>query len=166
MSPKKINRAIAIFSMATIFTGNVGLPVLAKIPEQRTFKTEQKLKIANHDLTRPSVYLDELWGIQWSVSGFVHRSILRIKGYSGNSITTYYNPDTKSKECVIQQLEVYDSSEGMIIFGYTPLDCTTKQRHPTYSADNFLIRIDNGLEAFVKDDQGVTARVTITNLSR
>jgi hypothetical protein len=164
MFPKKHQLNIAFFIAAGIFT--FYSPAIAKIPETKLNQTpvNQGL-IAQSNLTRPNESFDVSWVIQWSVSGIVHRSILRIEGYSGISMTTYWNAHTKKSECVTQDVELYDSPDGLIIYGYNPRYCFTNTENDTYAADNFIIAQDgNNLQAFIVDDRGVKAAVRIENL--
>ncbi|MBD2139362.1 hypothetical protein H6F32_17735 [Anabaena sp. FACHB-1237] len=155
---------IALFIAAGIFTFSP--PVIAKTPETQPHQTPvHHSLIAQSDLTRPNEPFDLSWVIQWSVSSIVHRSILKIDGYSGVSMTTYWNPETKKNECVTQDVELYDSPDGLIIYSYNPRYCFTNTANNTYAADNFIIAQDgNDLQAFVVDDRGVKAAVRIETL--
>jgi hypothetical protein len=155
---------IAFFVAAGIFTFSP--PVIAKTPETQPHQTSvNRSLLAQSNLTRPNEKFDILWVIQWSVSGIVHRSLLKIEGHSGVSMTTYWNADTQKNECVTQDVEIYDSPDGLIIYGYKPRYCFTNTKNKTYAADNFIVARDgNNLRAFVVDDRGVKAAVRIENL--
>lgn len=155
---------IALFIAAGIFTFSPS--VIAKTSETQPNQTPVNHSlIAQSDLIRPNEPFDVSWVIKWSVSGIVHRSLLKIDGYSGVSMTTYWNADTQKNECVAQDVELYDSPDGLIIYGYNPRYCFTNTKNKTYAADNFIVARDgNDLRAFVVDDRGVKAAVRIENL--
>jgi hypothetical protein len=163
MFTKKHQLNIAFFIAAGIFT--FCSPAIAKIPETKLNQTSvNQSLIAQSNLTRPNESFDVSWVIQWSVSGIVHRSILKIEGYSGTSMTTYWNAETTKTECVTQDVELYDSPDGLIIYSYNPRYCFTNTENKTYAADNFIIARDgNDLRAFVIDDRRVKAAVRIEN---
>ncbi|MEH2231096.1 MAG: hypothetical protein V7K71_15990 [Nostoc sp.] len=164
MIPKINQLNIAFFIAAGIFT--FCSPGIAKIPETKLNQTPGNHNlIAQSNLTTPNESFDVSWAIQWSVNGIVHRSILKIEGYSGISMTTYWNAKTEKNECVTQDVELYDSPDGLIIYGYNPRYCLTNTRNTDYAADNFIIAQDgNNLQAFIVDDRGVKAAVRIKNL--
>lgn len=102
---------IALFIAAGIFTFSPS--VIAKTSETQPNQTPVNHSlIAQSDLIRPNEPFDVSWVIKWSVSGIVHRSLLKIDGYSGVSMTTYWNADTQKNECVAQDVELYDSPDG------------------------------------------------------
>ncbi|MEH1889618.1 MAG: hypothetical protein V7K92_09200 [Nostoc sp.] len=80
------------------------------------------------------------WELTHSVGGIVHKSILKMDGYSGTMKTRFRNSSGET-EAVDQTMYLRPFPEGLLIVGYNPVYAGTSIKHPTYLPDNFLFSI-------------------------
>ncbi|MFN6526198.1 hypothetical protein [Nostoc sp. ChiSLP03a] len=99
--------------------------------------------------------IEGTWELTYSAGGIVHKSILRMDGYSGTMRTRYYNILLEKTEAVDQTMYLRPFAEGLLIVGYNPVYAGTSIKHPTYRADNFLFSIlPDSPPIFVNIDDG------------
>ncbi len=80
------------------------------------------------------------WELTYSVGGIVHKSILKMNGYSGTMRTRFRNSLGKT-EAVNQTMYLKPDPDGLLIWGFNPVYAGTRTEHPTYSPDNFFFSI-------------------------
>jgi hypothetical protein len=75
----------------------------------------------------------------------------------------FYSPDLGRSESVDQTIRTTNSPQGILLVGSHPVYAGTNRRHPSYSPDNFLLRVDeNGRRSiFTFDLQRNTSAVDV-----
>ncbi len=144
---------------------NLSLPIMAQTNNPK-FPSQEELSIPNYaiDLTKLR--------FQWSVGGFIHKTTFNVQKLSLSpfvtSRTTYWDPEKQREECVIQDVKIYDSPDGMVILSDNVRDCLTGRKNSVYSPDDFLISVNStkGGKAFVRDHRGVGAIIRIEELKK
>jgi hypothetical protein len=67
----------------------------------------------------------------------------------GRMTIKYFSPDLGRQESVDLTIRSENTPQGILLVGSNPIYSGTRRRHPTYSPDNFLLRIDeNGRRSF------------------
>lgn len=67
----------------------------------------------------------------------------------GRMTVKYFSPDLGRPESVDLTIRSENTPQGILLVGSNPIYSGTRRRHPTYSPDNFLLRIDeNGHRNF------------------
>lgn len=71
----------------------------------------------------------------------------------GRMTVKFFSPDLGRQESVDQIMRTQNSPQGILLVGSDPVYSGTRRRHPNYSPDNFLLRIDeNGQRSFFTFD--------------
>ncbi|MBH8571808.1 hypothetical protein I8752_01940 [Nostocaceae cyanobacterium CENA369] len=108
------------------------------------------------------------WELTYSAAGIVHKSILRMNGYSGTMRTRFFNIKSFQTEAVDQTMYLKPHPEGLLIVGYNPVYAGTRTPHPIYSPDNFFFSIspdDDQLPIFITcDDRKRCSPVSVKRL--
>ncbi|MEA5497956.1 hypothetical protein [Limnoraphis robusta] len=127
---------------------------------------QQPILIAQQRDCIPSSSNEYIYGtykVQWTFQGLSYESVLQMEGSSGQMLTRYFNPNTNSPDLVLQTMKLYTCSFGLVIAGYNPRNPNTQNSHPSYIADNLLIRRqpDGSLLIFNCDDQENCSPATV-----
>jgi len=115
--------------------------------------------------SRADYILNGDYSIAWTVGGRSYEGILRMSQDRGKLGIKYFNQNIKKEDVVIQDMRLMNCTRGLLILGYNPRRLYTNSRHPTYYADNFVIRGETYGEKFKivnVDDQNVHAAVELT----
>ena len=89
------------------------------------------------------------WSLTYNVFGIVYESLLRMNGYRGVMLTSYFNSNINRTDYVQQTMRLGNSPRGLVIYGNNPVSPGTNRRHPSYVPDNFLFQIKpNGKKVF------------------
>jgi hypothetical protein len=101
--------------------------------------------------------------LEYTPGTFVHQALLIMTGSSGKMRVRYFNPATERAEIVEMQMQFRRTLKGDIIEGYNPIEVKTGNEHPSYAADNFIIRRypDGELRIFNVDDNQVATEVEL-----
>ncbi len=107
---------------------------------------EQLIKPGNNNI-------DGDWKLEFSAGGVTHIARLQMEGASGAMRVIFPNGS------VDQTMQLYNSSKGIVLLGFYPVDPNTGESVPSYKADNFLIRqeIDSSWTIVNCDDGGNTS---------
>jgi hypothetical protein len=71
----------------------------------------------------------------------------------GRMTVKFYSADRGRSESVDQTMRTENSAQGLLLVGSDPVYSGTRTRHPNYSPDNFLLKIDeNGRRTFFTFD--------------
>ncbi|PSB51549.1 hypothetical protein [Chamaesiphon polymorphus] len=71
----------------------------------------------------------------------------------GRMTVKFFSPQLGRQESVDQIMRTENSAQGILLVGSDPVYSGTRRRHPNYSPDNFLLRIDeNGRRSFFTFD--------------
>ena len=71
----------------------------------------------------------------------------------GRMTVKFYSPDLRRPEAVDQTITSENTPQGILLVGSNPVYSGTRRRHPTYSPDNFLLKVDeNGQRSFFTFD--------------
>jgi hypothetical protein len=99
-------------------------------------------------------------------AGILHQGKLMLNN-SGNGAmqVNFFNANTNRSEAIVQAMTVRDSEYGILIVGSNPVYAGTRNRHPTYHPDNFLIKVQENGEYlfFAFDGQGTQSAVDISD---
>ena len=108
--------------------------------------------------------LSGCWVLKHSASGTIYESMLRMNGYDGVMVTRFFDSRIGDTIYVKQTMKLENSSNGLVIYGYNPINANTGASLLTYSPDNFLYQIrPNGEQLFgTCDDQGQCSSVQVT----
>ncbi len=103
-------------------------------------------KIALHKTTCTSM--------NWSNGPIVHAGKLWLNSNGRGRLTVkFYNTNLGRPESIDLTMSTENTPQGILLVGSNPVYSGTRRRHPTYSPDNFLIRIDeNGRYTFFAFD--------------
>jgi uncharacterized RDD family membrane protein YckC len=99
--------------------------------------------------------IDGDWRLQFSGGGSPHIARLRMQGDSG--IMRVVFPDSSGNGGKVDQtMQLYNSSEGLVLLGFYPTNPDTGERVTSYHADNFLIKkeFDGSITVTNCDDGG------------
>jgi len=112
-------------------------------------------------------YIYGTYQIGWTAAGNRYEGILKMKGESGAMRIQYFNTATNAKDMVDQMMVLASCPQGLLFVGLNPVTSNTNNPHPTYSADNILVRREtNGTTTLLLiDDQGVVSPVEIKQVS-
>ncbi len=112
-------------------------------------------------------YVNGTYQIGWTASGGRYEGILQMKGETGAMRVQYFNTATNAKDMVDETIVLASCPQGLLFVGLNPVTSNTNNPHPTYSADNILVRREtNGATTLVLiDDQGVVSPIEIKQIS-
>lgn len=110
-----------------------------------------------------SDYIYGNYRVGWMARGDRYEGLLAMKGAQGVMRVQYYNPSTKAADVVDQTMIVASCPRGLLIAGVDPVVPQTDKKHPTYVADNILLRRNPSGQVIVElvDDQGVASPAEI-----
>ncbi len=116
------------------------------IPPAATMRAIETTKIALHKTTCTSM--------NWSNGPIVHAGKLWLNSNGRGRLTVkFYNANIGRPESIDLTMSTENTPQGILLVGRDPVYSGTRRRHPTYSPDNFLIRIDeNGQYTFFAFD--------------
>lgn len=120
--------------------------LITPIPPAATTRSSEQSKIALHKTTCTSM--------TWSNGPIVHAGKLWLNSNGRGRLTVrFYNPDIGRPESIDLTMSTENTPQGILLVGSNPVYSGTRRRHPTYSPDNFLIRVDeNGRYTFFAFD--------------
>lgn len=106
-------------------------------------------------ITEASYPLYGSWKLTFSIDGIVYKGYLIMRGYYGALRVSYFDPHTRNKATIDEQMELMSSSQGLVLLGYNPVYAGTSISHPTYIADNFgfSVQPDGSLLSVTCDNQ-------------
>lgn len=92
--------------------------------------------------------------LKFSNGGIVHAGQLWLNDNGmGRMTVKYFSPELGRQESVDQTMRSENTPQGILLVGSNPIYSGTRRRIPTYSPDNFLLRIDeNGHRTFFTFD--------------
>jgi uncharacterized RDD family membrane protein YckC len=102
--------------------------------------------------------IDGDWRLEFSGGGSPHIARLKMQGDSG--IMRVIFPDSSGDETQVgkvdQTMQLYNSSQGLVLLGFNPVNPDTGEPVKSYHADNFLIRreFDGSITVTNCDDGG------------
>jgi hypothetical protein len=127
------------------------------------------LTLADRDSQPPSDKSDQptlsgAFQLEYTAGTVVHQALRIMTGTVGKIRVKYFNPDTEKPELVEMEMHFKRTLKGDIIAGSNPIDATTGEKHPTYAADNFTLKMypDGEFKVFNIDDNQVTTEVELT----
>lgn len=122
---------------------------------------------SDYGFTDPTRGIDGVWQFEHSAGLLVHEATLYMSGSSGKVITRFFDEDTDQTKTIEQQVKLCQSSRGIMLLGFMPMDWVTGTIGESigYNADNFSMkRLPNGkLEIYNRDDSGSESKVEIKN---
>lgn len=141
---------IALILINSSIAHSESIPISLKLEHREILITQQNDCIDSSSRE----YIYGTYQIEWTYQGLSYKSILRMQGGSGQMLTQYFNPNTNSPDTVLQTMKLYTCSFGLVIAGYNPRYPNSQNAHPTYTADNLLIKRepDGSLNIFNCDD--------------
>jgi hypothetical protein len=104
--------------------------------------------------------------LTFSNSSIVHAGKLWLNDRGmGRMSIKFFNPNLGRPESVDLTMRSENTPEGILLVGSNPIYSGTRNRHPTYSPDNFLLKIDeNGRRSlFTFDLNRNTSSVNMTS---
>jgi hypothetical protein len=106
--------------------------------------------------------------LDYNAGGVVHNGVLSMNGARGILITEFFSEPLGRRTRVQQDIEARDTPEGLLLAGYRPVFPETNRPYPSYSPDNFLLKVtpDNNVIAFNCDDARVCAPVRVSPCRR
>jgi hypothetical protein len=124
-------------------------------------RSATKQSTVNQIAQRDSVCLN----ITFSNSSSVHYGRL-VLGSNGRGLmrVSFYDARSGRQEAIDQVMVLQNSRVGLVLVGYNPVIAGTNRRHPTYAADNFIIRKQpNGdYLFFLLDDAGAQSPTEVS----
>jgi hypothetical protein len=102
--------------------------------------------------TRPNIVLHKTTCLRLTFSngGIVHAGKLWLNDNGmGRMTVKFFSTDLGRQESVDLTMRSENTPQGILLVGSNPIYSGTRRRHPNYSPDNFLLRIDeNGRRTF------------------
>ncbi len=113
-------------------------------------------------------YIHGTYQVGWAAKGDRYEGILQMNGDVGEMRLKFFNPVTNLEDLVDQSMALASCPQGLILLGVNPRVPNTEEQHPSYVADNILIRREtNGdITLVVIDDQGVISPLEIQEVSK
>ncbi len=106
------------------------------------------------------------YSIAWTYKGLQHEGVLKMDGGIGIMVIAFYDERIQDIGYVKQVMVLANCTQGMLLLGFEPVSPHTNEQHPSYSADNILIRrnVDGSIDAANCDDQSQCARIEISRV--
>jgi hypothetical protein len=132
---QKLWQYATITAIALMPIGMTNASIAASISLTPTVRAIDRSKIALHKTTCVRV--------TFSNAEIVHAGKLWLNSNGmGRMTVRFYNPNSGRPESVDQTMRTENSPQGILLVGFDPVYAGTRRRHPTYSPDNFLLRVD------------------------
>jgi hypothetical protein len=115
----------------------------------------------------PAEYISGDFKLSWTVLASPYTGFLSMKGRIGKMRIQYFDEDANQSDTVDQIMVLASCTGGLILFGYNPTSASTNQRHPSYSADNLILKreVNGDMRIINEDDQGARVPVEMELIS-
>ncbi|MFB2974491.1 RDD family protein [Aerosakkonema sp. BLCC-F183] len=137
-------------------TNNSGIPKSGKFTICGS--EEQLIEPGNNNI-------DGDWKLQFSGGATTHIARLKMQGDSGIMRVIFPDSSGEGRKVgkVDQTMQLYSSSQGLVLLGFNPVNPDTGERVTSYQADNFLIKqeLDGSITIKNCDDGGNISPVKV-----
>lgn len=143
-------------------------PSIEPIPSRTPPQTKaDALRQMNCSKPSKTDYISGTYQVGWTAKGDRYEGILQMNGDVGEMRLKFFNSVVNSEDSVAQDMVLASCPQGLILLGVNPRVPNTSKQHPTYVADNIIIRREtNGVITLVMiDDRGVVAPLEIQEIS-
>jgi hypothetical protein len=159
---RKIWHSVVLAAIIAI-CGQNDVRVLAEITRDALPQTPVRTQQRSTSQSRRSICANMAFR---NNAGILHQGKLMLnKSGNGAMQVEFFNASTNRPEVIVQSMTVRDSQHGILIVGSNPVYAGTRNRHPTYHPDNFLLKVqENGDYLFFAfDGQGTRSPVDISD---
>ncbi len=111
-------------------------------PEASSTATDQSMTNVFGEpiqLTSPNRNIDGTWTLNYANQSTTYTSVLTMQGDRGNLVTEFSDPSGTVMQ-IQQNMQLWDSSQGLVVLGYSPTNLATQSPASNYVADNFLFQ--------------------------
>jgi hypothetical protein len=137
----------ALLATVAVVASNTNVWAVGSQPAQKTERSSVDRLVQQQPLCL---------NIAFSNGQIIHRGRL-VLGQNGQGMmrVSFRNARSGQDELIDEVMVMRNTPRGLVVLGYNPVFAGTNRRHPTYSADNFIIQRQNGQYVFFSvDDAG------------
>ena len=119
---------------------------LTKSLDPKIFESEPNTfpepTVTDSSCLKPSMadYIDGIYDLAWTTKGSRYEGILVMSQDRGRAAIRFFNSSTNSEDTVIQNVRLVNCTFGLTMLGSNPRRRGEKSLHPSYRADNFVLR--------------------------
>ena len=128
-----------------------------------TISPNAQAQVPGCSLANEAEYIYGSYSINWSYAGLRHEGSLVMYGGIGVMRINFYNDRLQGTDSVEETMVLANCTQGLILLGFNPVVPGTNSSHPSYFADNIIVRrnVDGSIDLVNCDDQGLCLRVEI-----